>query len=63
MILEIHGETAMHHEASGDIGCDWSHDGDAYFFGRCPCGWHDPIDHRDIHVAEHDLAEHAKGHQ
>jgi hypothetical protein len=59
MTLEEHGETLMHHEAAGDISSDWTHDGDPYFFGRCLCGWHDPIDHRDIHLAEHDLAEHA----
>lgn len=59
MTLEEHGETLMHHEASGDIGTDWTHDGDAYFFGRCDvCPWHDPVDHRDIHVAQAELANH-----
>jgi hypothetical protein len=59
--LEVHGETAMHHEPRGDIGADWSHDGDPYFFGRCDiCPWHDPSSHRDIHLAESELAEHAR---
>jgi hypothetical protein len=47
---------------AGAVFGDWAHDGDFLSYGRCYCGWHDPIDHIDIHVAEQMLLDHAKGH-
>jgi hypothetical protein len=63
MSREASGETMMHHSAGGVIFADWSHDGDAYYFGRCSdCSWHDPCDHVDVGFAEHELSDHAAQH-
>ena len=54
------GAIFSHHTEAGPIFIDFTHDGDMYFFGRCPeCAWRCPLDYHSMHVAEGVLSDHA----